>query len=110
MKEIVRENMPPELKELDHTMSSLLNTKRLIEKNIETANSLRQRVDPRSLGENVGRAVGYALDWASGGTIKGLVGKFLPRGVGNKMLNMMDLEERLTRNLQILRDAEQKQP
>jgi hypothetical protein len=106
LKEIVREGMGPEAKELDSTLSSLINTRRLIEKNIEAVNKLEQRVDPRSLGEKVGRAMGYALDWASGGTIKGLVGKFLPRGVGNKMLNALDLEEKLSRNLEILREAE----
>lgn len=106
LKEIAREGMGPEAKELDSTLSSMINTRRLVEKNIEAVNSLRQRVDPRSLGENIGRAVGYALDWASGGTIKGLVGKFLPRGVGNKMLNALDLEEKLSRNLEILKKVD----
>jgi hypothetical protein len=102
LKEVSRRGLDDTAKELDATLSGLLNTKRLIDKNVEAANRLRQKIDERGLGEKIGRGVLTALDYATLGTVKGAVLKTLPRGLGYKVKNYMDLEESLARNLKII--------
>lgn len=102
LKDVVRSGLNGTAKELDDTLSSLMNTQRLIEKNVEAANKLRQKVDARGLGEKLGRGVLVALDVATLGTVKGAALKLLPRGFGFKVKNYIDLEEALKRNLKII--------
>jgi hypothetical protein len=102
LKEVVRSGLDGKTKELDDVLSSLMNTQRLIAKNVEAANKLRQKVDARGLGEKIGRSALVALDVATLGTVKGAVLKLLPRGFGYKVKNYIDLEDALKRNLQII--------
>jgi GNAT superfamily N-acetyltransferase len=102
LKEVARRGLDDTAKELDSTISSLYNTKRLIDKNVEAANRLRQKVDERGLGEKIGRAALVAIDVATMGTLKGAFLKMLPRGLGYKTKNFIDLEESLSRNLRII--------
>jgi hypothetical protein len=105
LKETARQGMGPEAQKLDATLSSMLNTRRLIEKNIEAVNKFQGKIDPRSPLEKVGRFAVKTADTLSGGLVRGVIGGLLPRGVGNKMMNALDLEEKLSRNLKILEDA-----
>ena len=102
LKDVVRSGLDDTAKELDNTLSSLMNTERLIAKNVEAANKLRQKVDARGLGEKLGRGILIALDVATLGTVKGAAMKLLPRGFGYKVKNYIDLEDALKRNLQII--------
>lgn len=102
LKEVARRGLGDTAKELDETLSGLLNTRRLIDKNVEAANRLRQKIDERGLGEKVGRAVLTAIDVATLGTAKGALLKMLPRGLGYKTKNYLDLEDSLRRNLKII--------
>lgn len=104
LKEVARRGLDDTAKELDDTLSGLLNTRRLIEKNVEAANRLRQKVDERGLGEKIGRAALTAMDLATFGTVKGAVLKMFPRGLGYKTKNYIDLEDSLKRNLKIIND------
>jgi hypothetical protein len=104
LKEVARRGMGETAKELDSTMSALYNTRRLIDKNVEAANRLRQKIDERGLGEKIGRGVLAALDIATLGTVKGAVLKLLPRGLGYKVKNFIDLEDSLVKNLKIIND------
>jgi len=105
LKEVSRRGLDSTAKELDTTMSALLNTRRLMDKNVEAANRLRQKVDERGLGEKIGRGLLVAMDWATLGTVKGAALKALPRGLGYKVKNYIDLEEALTRNLKIINEG-----
>lgn len=104
LKEVARRGLDDTAKELDDTLSGLLNTRRLIEKNVESANRLRQKVDERGLGEKLGRLALTAMDLATFGTVKGAVLKMFPRGLGYKTKNYLDLEDSLKRNLKIIND------
>ena len=86
-------------------MSSLYNTQRLIDKNIEAVNKLQQKIRQRGLLEEVGYNLSKYSDVLSGGTLRGIVGGLLPRGVGYKVLNAIDIEKSLQKNLEIIQKA-----
>lgn len=94
-----------EAKAADEAISSLYNTKDLVTKNIDAVNKLQQRIAERGLAEKAGYYLTKYADVLTGGTIRGLVGGLLPRGVGYKTLNALDLEERLQKNLEIIKRA-----
>lgn len=114
IKEVARRGMGQEAKELDSVLSSIYNTKRLISKNVEAVNRLRQKVDERSIGEKTGRVLLEAADVLTLGIAKGALLKTFPRGLGYKTKNFIDLEDSLKRNLKIIQDqtekASQKRP
>jgi len=92
-------------KAADETMSAIFNTQRLVQKNVESVNKLRQKIQQRGLLEKLGHGLTKTLDVISRGTVRGLVGGVLPRGVGNKLMNALDLEKVLQKNLKIIQDA-----
>ena len=106
LKDVARQGMGgTEAATLDKTISSLYNTRALISKNVEAVNKLNQRIADRGPLEKIGNALAKYADILSGGSIRGLIGGLLPRGAGYKVLNALDLEERLQRNLQIINNA-----
>lgn len=108
LKDVARQGIGGDTaKAADKTMSQLYNTQRLIQKNIEAVNKLRQKIQDRGLLEKLGHTATKSLDMLSGGTIRGLVGGLLPRGAGYKVMNALDLEERLIKNLDIIQKATQ---
>lgn len=94
-----------EAKAADEVISSLYNTKTLVQKNVEAVNKLQQKIAERGLMEKAGYYVSKYADILTGGTIRGLVGGLLPRGAGYKTLNALDLESRLQKNLEIIKRA-----
>lgn len=94
-----------EAKAADQTLSSIFNTKSLTTKMQEGVNKLQQRIESRGLGEKIGHATMKTLDMLSGGALRGIVGGLLPRGAGYKVLNAVDLETKLARNLDLVRKA-----
>lgn len=92
-------------KTADESMSALYKTRDLVAKNVEAVNKLRQKIQDRGLLEKLGHAATKGLDLISGGTVRGLVGGLLPRGVGYKVMNALDLEKALSRNLEIIQKA-----
>jgi hypothetical protein len=105
LKEVARRGMSDTAKELDGQMSAIFNTQRLIQKNMEAAQKLAQKVDPRTMGEKVGRAAAIFLDTITGRAASGFISKFFPSNVGLKQMNFLQLQDKLERNLKILRDA-----
>lgn len=89
----------------DEAMSSLYDTLTLIQKNVQAVNKIQQKISERGLLENIGHAVAKYGDVLTGGSIRGLVGGLLPRGAGYKVLNALDIESLLEKNLKILQDA-----
>ena len=106
LKDLARQGIKGEGAKLaDQTMSSLYNTERLIKKNIEAVNKLKQKIDEMGLVEKIGHSITKYTDKLSGGSLRGLIGGLLPRGAGYKVMNALDLEEVLQRNLKIIQDA-----
>jgi hypothetical protein len=105
LKDTARQGLDDTAKGLDDTLSSIYNTKRLVDKNVEAVNKLKQKIDERGLGARlVGQAID-AVDYLTLGTVKGAAAKLLPRGFGMKIKNSLDLEESLARNLKIVNKA-----
>lgn len=106
LKEIARRGIKgAEAKTADKQMSALYKTQALIQKNVEAVNKLQQRIQERGLLEKVGHSVSKYADVLTGGSIRGFVGGLLPRGAGYKVLNALDLEKALEKNLQIIQKA-----
>jgi hypothetical protein len=106
LKDIARSGITgPEAQAADQLMSSLYNTQTLVKSNIEAVNRLTQKIAERGLLEKVGNAASKYLDILTGGSIRGLIGGLLPRGAGYKVMNALDLEQNLQRNLEIIKNA-----
>lgn len=91
--------------EIDRTTAAMYNTRKLISKNVEAVQKLTQRIEERSLLEQIGYGAMKTADVLTGGTLRGIVGGLLPRGVGYKVLNALDLEKLLERNLKVINEA-----
>lgn len=89
----------------DKAMSNLYNTQSLIKRNVEAVNKLKNKISERGLLEKAGYYVAKYADLVTGGTIRGFVGGILPRGAGYKIMNAIDIEKSLERNLKIIQEA-----
>lgn len=106
LKEVARKGLGgKEALAADETLSSLYETRKLIDKNVEAVNKLRQKINERGLLEKAGHYISKYADMVTGGSIRGLVGGLLPRGAGYKVLNALDLEELLSKNLETINKA-----
>lgn len=92
----------PLAKELDLKQSNLINTNNNIAKMVEKVNSLEQKVNQRGVLEALARKTGRAVNQLSFGTIKGFLSANLPSNIGNKVLNSIDLQDQLAKNLKKL--------
>ena len=105
VKEAVRSQMPDDVaKTLDKSMSDLINTNRLVKKMEERVNALYQKAKKRGVLEQVARKAADIVNVATFGTISGFVSRLLPSNVGLKVLNSIDLEKALSKNLNKLDD------
>jgi hypothetical protein len=103
LKDVARQGIGgSEAKLADSTLSAIYNTEKLVKRNIEAVNKLKQRINERGLLEKAGHFVSKYGDILTGGTIRGLIGGLLPRGAGYKILNALDLEDQLKKNLEII--------
>lgn len=100
VKQAARDAMPNEVtKTLDGKIGDLIETKRLVDNMVEKVNGLSQKIQERPLGQKIGGAAANVLDTVSGGTLRGFISKLVPRNVGFKTLNSLDLQEMLPANL-----------
>jgi hypothetical protein len=76
-----------------------------VQKNIEAVAKLEQKIAGMGILEKGAHAFTKYADMLSGGSIRGFVGGLLPRGAGYKVMNALDLEERLRKNLDIINAA-----
>lgn len=106
LKTIARQGLGGEqAKAIDATLAALYDTQRLVKKNVEAVNKLQQRIQERGLVEKAGYLVAKYADLLTGGSIRGFVGGVLPRGAGYKVMNALDIEEALRKNLDIVEQA-----
>lgn len=101
VKETAREAFGNEaFKAADLELSNLMRTRDLMKDMVEKVNDLKQKTVKYSPGEQVGRLVLQVANMLTGGAIKGFVAAALPRGKGIKVLNALEMEKNLQRNLQ----------
>ena len=106
LKDVARQGITGDVaKETDNAISSLYNVKKLVTKNAEAVQKLRQKIEERGLVAKVGYKAVKFFDTITGGTVRGVMDGLLNRGTGLKTLNALDLEERLSRNLNIIKKA-----
>lgn len=94
-------------KALDKKISEIIHTRDLAKELQAKVNALEQKIQKRSLGNQVGRAVGQVANFATRGAFKGFFDFFLERGQGLKTLNALDLEKKLSSNLRLLDKVDQ---
>ena len=106
LKEVARKGMEgKKAKALDESITDIYRVQDLVKKNAEAVNKLNQKIQERGLLERVGYYASKTLDMATGGSLRGVFGGLLPRGVGYKVMNALDLEKALQRNLEIIQRA-----
>ena len=66
---------------------------------------MAEKIQERGLLERVGYKAAKVADILTGGSLRGIMGGILPRGVGYKVMNALDLEGVLQRNLNIIQNA-----
>lgn len=94
-----------EAQKADKLMSSMYNTQNLVKRNLEAVNKIQQKIQTRGLAEKIGYNLSKYADVLTGGSLRGFVGGLLPRGAGYKVLNAIDIEKALSKNLDLLKKA-----
>lgn len=94
-----------EAKAKDELISSLYNTKRLIDQNVEAVAKLRQKAEKMGLGKQAVRLLIKAADTATLGGFQAIRQSFQQSNIGNKTLNWIGVEEALKKNLKIIEKA-----
>lgn len=90
----------------DAELTKIIRVRDLFKDMNEKVNTLQQKIQQRSLGNRVGRLVEQATNIVSMGTARGFVEAIVPRGMGYKTLNALDLEKQLQKNLKLIQRAE----
>lgn len=90
---------------VDSELSSLINTRSLAKDMVEAVNKLSQKAEKRGFGQKLGGLISRVVDLSSGGTLKGAANYFIPKGEGLKVMNALDLESKLAKNLRVLKEV-----
>lgn len=93
---------------IDKEIGDTIRVRDLFQKNVEAVNKLKQRIQERSLGAKAGYLVGKIINTIGLGSPKGIVEALIPRGQGFKVMNALDLEKNLQKNLKILQEITKK--
>jgi hypothetical protein len=93
---------------IDKQISDTIRVRDLFQTMTEKVNTLQQKIQERSLGAKAGYLIGKVINTLGLGSPKGIVEAMIPRGQGFKVMNALDLEKNLQKNLQILQDAADK--
>lgn len=104
LKNTVRQFGGKESEQIDKNISDAIRVRDLFQNTAEKVNTLQQKIQQRSLGEKAGYLAGKAINFIGMGSPKGIVEAMIPRGQGLKVLNALDLESKLQKNLKILTD------
>ena len=94
-----------EAKNADKVMSSLYDAQKLVDKNIEAVNKLKQKIQERGWVSKGVYGIIKTADTLTGGAIRGATDAVLSRGSGLKTLNALDLEKNLSKNLKLIEKA-----
>lgn len=107
LKATARKNFGNEVSgQADEEISKLIRVRTLADDMVEKVNDLQQRIQERGLLEKFGRIVGQVVDMSTGGFLGGATRSLIiPRGGGLKIMNALDLEKNLQKNLKLIREA-----
>lgn len=95
-------------RKIDREISDTIRVRDLFENMSIKVNQLKQRIQQRSLGAKAGYLVGKFINTLGLGSPKGIVEALIPRGQGFKVMNALDLEKALQKNLQLLQEINNK--
>lgn len=87
------------LKLLDEQYSKWAKTLELVNKMSDKVQKLQQKLTDRSFREKAGRLLWRWVDFITWWWLRWLLTSFLPSNIGNKVMNSLDLQERLVSNL-----------
>lgn len=95
-------------KAIDKQIGDTIRVRKLFTDMSEKVNTLKQRIQERSLGAKAGYLVGKIVNTLGLGSPKGIVEALIPRGQGFKVMNALDLEKNLQKNIKILQEMSDK--
>lgn len=105
VKEAVRGTMKGDVPQtLDARLSDLIETSRLTGKMTDRVNALYQKVKKRGMLEKLARGAADVVNAATFNTVSGFISRLLPSNVGLKMMNSIDIEKELAKNLKKLEE------
>jgi hypothetical protein len=90
---------------IDKRISELINTKNLVDDMADKAFKLQQKLKDRGLLERFGGFVSNLADFSTGHMLRGAVSKLIPSNEGFKVMNSIELQNALEKNLKIIRRA-----
>lgn len=100
IKKAVRGLMPDNtVKMLDERMSEMISTNSLVKNMEEKVNALFQKAKKRGVLEQIARKGADLVNAATFNTVSGFISRMLPSNVGLKVMNSIDLESALSKNL-----------
>lgn len=93
---------------VDKEISDTIRVRDLFGDMNEKVNTLKQKIQERTLGAKAGYYVGKLINTLGLGSPKGIVEALIPRGQGFKLQNALDLERTLQRNIKLLQELTKK--
>jgi len=99
-KELLRSQFADDwLKQLDQAYSKSTKTLKFIDDMSDKVQKLQQKVQERWFIENITRKLWRWVDLITWWWVRWFLTSFLPSNIGNKVLNSLDLQEQLAKNL-----------
>lgn len=99
-KELLRSQFADDwLKQLDQAYSKWVKTEEFINKMSDKVNALQQKIQERWFIENITRKLWRWVDLVTWWWVRWFLTSFLPSNIGNKVLNSLDLQDQLAKNL-----------
>lgn len=99
-KELLRSQFTDDwLKQLDQAYSKSTKTLKFIDDMSDKVNKLQQKVQERWFIENITRKLWRWVDLITWWGVRWFLTSFLPSNIGNKVLNSLDLQDQLAKNL-----------
>lgn len=105
IKATVRNNLnDPVSKAIDSQITDLARARDQFTAMSQAVNKLRDKIQKRGLFKTAGVYAAKTIDLITGGFLKGIVEGILPRGEGTKVLNALDIEKFMSKNIEKLQE------
>lgn len=103
IKKVSRNLLPDDtMRLLDAELSNLYDAKLLSTKVVDKVDNLSKKIRERGLLERVWRSIWRWVDIVSGGSLRGFLTSLIPSNVWNKVLNSIDIQNSLQKNLKAI--------
>lgn len=106
LKDIARNGLGgDEAKALDDKLTAVYDAQKLTEKNTDAVNALKQRIEEKGwIGKGI-RGAFELSDLFTGGAVRAVRDTVLARGNAQKLQNVLELENKLQKNLEVINKA-----